>query len=233
MLGWDWGPRLPDAGIWRDIYLLENDEPYITDVRITQKHDNGSVFLNVNAKTSKDCDIKIIVTDPDGKEVEIENDKETKIQEPKLWWPNGYGKQYLYKVTVQAIKGGKVIDENQKKIGLRTLKLIREKDEWGESFCHEINGIRIFAMGADYIPEDNILSRCNADRTRKLLQCCIDAHFNAIRVWGGGYYSVHDTACGDKNSRRASADYQRLVSRRGGALRAGGMFTCARDSTAV
>ena len=95
MLGWDWGPRLPDAGIWRDIYLLENDEPYITDVRITQKHDNGSVFLNVNAKTSKDCDIKIIVTDPDGKEVEVENAKETKIQEPKLWWPNGYGKQYL------------------------------------------------------------------------------------------------------------------------------------------
>ena len=188
MLGWDWGPRLPDAGIWRDIYLLENDEPYITDVRITQKHDNGSVFLNVNAKTSKDCDIKIIVTDPDGKEVEIKNDKETKIQEPKLWWPNGYGKQYLYKVTVQAIKDGKVIDENQKKIGLRTLKLIREKDEWGEGFCHEINGIRIFAMGADYIPEDNILSRCNADRTRKLLQCCIDANFNAIRVWGGGYY---------------------------------------------
>ena len=188
MLGWDWGIRLPDAGIWRDIYLMDADKPYITDVRITQKHEKGSVFLTTTVTTSKDCDIKIVVNDPDGKVIEIENEKETKIQEPKLWWPHGYGKQCLYRVIVQAIKDGKVIDENEKKIGLRTLKLIREKDEWGESFCHEINGIKIFAMGADYIPEDNILSRCSKERTEKLLRAGIDANFNAIRVWGGGYY---------------------------------------------
>ena len=188
MLGWDWGPRLPDAGIWRNIYLMEADEPYITDVRIIQRHDNGKVFLTVKADTSKECGLKISVTDPDGKVVELEDGIEKEIENAKLWWPNGYGKQYLYKVVCESIKDGKVTDINQKKIGLRTLELVKEKDEWGESFCHAINGIKIFAMGADYIPEDNILSRCNEARSRKLLQACVDSNFNTIRIWGGGYY---------------------------------------------
>lgn len=188
MLGWDWGPRLPDAGIWRNIYLMEADEPYITDVRIIQRHDNGKVFLTVKADTSKECSLKISVTDPDGKVVELEDGIEKEIENAKLWWPNGYGKQYLYKVVCESIKDGKVTDINQKKIGLRTLELVKEKDEWGESFCHAINGIKIFAMGADYIPEDNILSRCNEARSRKLLQACVDSNFNTIRIWGGGYY---------------------------------------------
>jgi len=64
----------------------------------------------------------------------------------------------------------------------------RQKDKWGESFAHEVNGVQIFAMGADYIPEDNVLSRVTPQRTRKLLEQCVAANFNAIRVWGGGYY---------------------------------------------
>ena len=64
----------------------------------------------------------------------------------------------------------------------------REKDEWGEEFCHVVNGVKVFAMGADYIPEDNILARVTPERTRRLLEDCKAANFNAIRVWGGGYY---------------------------------------------
>lgn len=188
MLGWDWGPRLPDAGIWRDIYLIDADEPYIEDVRILQNHSDGKVLLSVTAKTSLDCDIDIKITSPNGEVFTCENSKKIEIKNPELWWPNGYGKQNLYKVEVNAIKNGKVTDTIEKKVGLRTLTLFREKDEWGESFCHEINGIKIFAMGADYIPEDNILSRCSKERTEKLLNACVNANFNTIRVWGGGYY---------------------------------------------
>ena len=83
------------------------------------------------------------------------------------------------------------MDNRALRIGLRTLKLIREKDKYGESFCHEVNGVRFFAMGADYIPEDNILSRITEERTRKLLEQCVQCNFNAIRVWGGGFYP-HD-----------------------------------------
>ena len=75
-----------------------------------------------------------------------------------------------------------------KKIGLRTLTMHIEKDEWGESFAHEVNGYQVFAMGADYIPEDNLLQRTSKERTRELLLQCKRANFNTIRVWGGGYY---------------------------------------------
>ena len=68
------------------------------------------------------------------------------------------------------------------------MTIAREKDEHGESFAHEVNGVKIFAMGADYIPEDNILSRVTPQRTRKLLEQCVAANFNCVRVWGGGYY---------------------------------------------
>ncbi len=188
MSGWDWGPRLPDAGIWRDIYVMSADAPCIEDVKILQKHDNGKVALNIEVATSLECDLDIKVISPSGEEIKVENCKEIEIKNAELWWPNGYGKQNLYKVEVKAIKDGIVTDTNEKKIGLRTLSLCREKDEWGESFCHEINGVKIFAMGADYIPEDNILSRINKERTKTLLKDCIFANHNAIRVWGGGYY---------------------------------------------
>ncbi len=188
MLGWDWGPRLPDAGIWRDIYLAEEDLPFITDFIIEQKHTGGRALLVPKVKTSAPCDTEIRLICPDGTVRSMENGKETAVEDPELWWPNGLGDQPLYTVTAQCVSDGKICDEQQKRIGLRSLKLIREKDEWGESFCHEINGVRFFAMGADYIPEDNILSACNGERTEKLLSDCVFANHNAIRVWGGGYY---------------------------------------------
>ena len=188
MMGWDWGPRLPDAGIWRDIYLVEEDTPYITDVRILQRHENGKVYLTVNAQTNKTCDIEISIISPSEETILLKNGVETEIENPLLWWPRGYGKQDLYTIICKAKENDVVFDENKKRVGLRTLILCKEKDEWGESFCHEVNGVKIFAMGADYIPEDNILSRITKERTGTLLKACVDANFNAIRVWGGGYY---------------------------------------------
>ena len=191
MSGWDWGPMLPDAGIWKDIYLIDGSIPRITEVRILQKHVDTKVYLTVKASTSKRAATKIILTSPDGTEMELENNKQTEIENPRLWWPHGYGEQPLYSVAVQCSYKGEVVDETEKKVGLRTLYVSREKDEWGEEFCYKVNGIKIFAMGADYIPEDNILSRLSKERTEKLLKDCLFANFNAIRVWGGGFYP-HD-----------------------------------------
>ena len=188
MLGWDWGPMLPDAGIWRDIYLIDGKLPRITDVRILQKHSKGKVALTVKAQTSLPATVKVKVITPDGQTITAKNNSTVKIKNPQLWWPNGYGKHPLYKVVVEAMVGGKVVDTNEKKVGLRTLVISREKDEWGEEFCYKINGIKIFAMGADYIPEDNILSRLSREKTEKLLKDCLFANFNSIRVWGGGFY---------------------------------------------
>lgn len=188
MMGWDWGPRLPDAGIFRDIYLLEKNTARILEFHPVQEHDNGEVFITPNVLTDTEAIVRITLTDPNGKTIELPKNHKTKIQDPQLWWPNGLGEHPLYTITADVLENGEVVDRVTKKIGLRTLKLIREKDVWGESFYHEVNGIAFFAMGADYIPEDNILSRVTKERTRKLMEQCIDANFNAIRVWGGGYY---------------------------------------------
>ena len=188
MLGWDWGPRLPDAVIWRNIGFIVLDSARITEFRVVQRHDNGKVFVNPKVSIDKEAEVAVTVVTPTGKTLTLEANKEVEIENPQLWWPHGLGEQALYTVNVEVVEGGKVVDSQSKRIGLRVLKLIREKDRYGESFLHEVNGVRFFAMGADYIPEDNVFSRITPERTKWLLKQCYDCNFNAIRVWGGGYY---------------------------------------------
>lgn len=188
MMGWDWGPRLPDAGIWRDIYLVYKDSARIVDFELVQEHRDTGVYLLPKVKLDADAEIRLELCSPDKELTALVANELNYISKPKLWWPSGLGEQNLYTVTLSVLEDGKQVDFSQKKIGLRELKLIREKDKYGASFCHEINGIRFFAMGADYIPEDNILSRITKERTEVLLGACKSCNFNAIRVWGGGYY---------------------------------------------
>lgn len=188
MFGWDWGPRLPDAGIWKEVELIGCDSSRLEDVAIRQIHEKDLVTLNVEVKQSGNAEVRIRVTDPDG-ENELQSDgRPVVIEDPRLWWPNGLGEQPLYTVIVELIEGGRIADTCTKRVGLRTMTIKREKDQWGESFAHCVNGLEFFAMGADYIPEDNIFSRITPERTRRLLLQCKAAHFNVIRVWGGGAY---------------------------------------------
>lgn len=192
MSGWDWGPRLPDAGIWRDISLIIADSDRLKEIHITQRHENGRVFVTPTVTTERGtAEVRIQITAPDGSVFELPANTESEIANPMLWWPHGLGDANLYVFRVELLENGSIADSRALRIGLRTLKLIREKDKYGESFCHEVNGVRFFAMGADYIPEDNILSRITEERTRKLLEQCVQCNFNAIRVWGGGFYP-HD-----------------------------------------
>ncbi|MGN1180785.1 MAG: glycoside hydrolase family 2 protein [Suilimivivens sp.] len=199
MFGWDWGPRIPDAGIFRDVTLLGIEESRIDSVYVSQIHEEGEVTLDFDVTLElfgkeDAAEIEVSVISPSGKVYtpnlsENKEDYRIKIDDPQLWWPHGYGKQPLYQVTVTLLSGkGTVLDTWEKKIGLRTLTVNTEQDEWGNCFAHEVNGVKIFAMGADYIPEDNILSRVTAERTRKLLEDAVQANHNCIRVWGGGYY---------------------------------------------
>ena len=193
MMGWDWGPRLTDAGVWKDIYLLIEDSDRISDVNIIQRHSEGKVFVTPSVKTKNStAEILIEVTAPCGKSYVLKPNTESEIEDAQLWWPNGFGEQNLYTFEIKLLENEQIVDCDTKRIGLRELKLIREKDEWGESFCHEVNGLRFFAMGADYIPEDNIMSRYSKERTYTLLKHCKDCNFNAIRVWGGGIYPHDD-----------------------------------------
>ena len=189
MFGWDWGPRLPDAGIWRDISIIGVEVARIRDVHVLQHHEENKVTLEVNThvtKISGTASVSVTVTAPCGKTWKAQGEKAViEIEDPQLWWPAGLGEQPLYVVDVQLGDG---LDSWTRRIGLRTMSVNREKDEWGEKFAHCVNGVDVFAMGADYIPEDNLLPRVNPERTRRLLEDARAANMNCVRIWGGGYY---------------------------------------------
>lgn len=200
MFGWDWGAHLPDAGIWRPVHLLGMDTAHIDTVEVLQHHENDKVTLEIHpdihmAKGKEDgkkgLSIHVSITDPYGKEVISTKNmaSDILIDNPMLWWPHGYGEQNLYTVSVDLVaQSGQVIDNWTRKIGLRTITMDRTKDQWGERFATCVNGVNIFAMGADYIPEDHLLGRVTKETTRTLLEKAVFANFNSIRVWGGGYY---------------------------------------------
>lgn len=188
MSGWDWGPQLPDMGIFRDVEISAYDTDKFDGVFIYQEHNENSVTLKLSYETLHKKDDISVLAQIDGQNVALKEGRgSVTIDNPKLWWPKEYGKQNLYDITFFLKKGEKIIDTITKKIGLRTLTVSTGENNDNE-FCFVINGIKIFAMGANYIPEDNILSRVNKERTKKLLNACVDANFNCIRIWGGGYY---------------------------------------------
>lgn len=216
MFGWDWGPRLPDAGIWKSVKLVGYSVARLDSVYVKQHHEGGRVTLMLDVDVERIngerlyrfgqdagklevLTVQVLLTTPEGKQYtfsEQEMLQGIRIEKPLLWWPNGYGKQPLYEIEVQLLQkdngedgqAGILLDSWKRRIGLRTMTMHREKDAYGESFCHQVNGVKVFAMGADYIPEDNILARITPERTYQLLLQAKNAHHNCIRVWGGGFY---------------------------------------------
>ncbi len=197
MFGWDWGAHLPDAGIFRPVSLIGVKKARLLGVYVRQEHVDGEVRLHLNPEVSEAvCTVDqegLVYTAeikaPDGSvQSYADSPKEVLIERPQLWWPNGYGGQPLYTVKVTLYADGEPVDVWERRIGLRTMTMRIRKDEWGECFAHEVNGVAVFAMGADYIPEDHLLGRVSLQTTRKLLEQCVAANHNAIRVWGGGYY---------------------------------------------
>ena len=195
MFGWDWGPRLPDCGIWRDIEILGVDYARIRDVHIRQRHEGGRVLIGLDTRLTRyvegDLRVAVTVTAPDGGVLFATGEQcEITVENPMLWWPAGLGEQPLYRVDVTLTCEGAELDQWQGRIGLRTLSVCRDADPdgKGETFCHIVNGVKVFAMGADYIPEDNLLGRRSPERTRRLLEDAKLANMNCVRVWGGGAY---------------------------------------------
>lgn len=199
MYGWDWGPVLPDAGIWRSVSLVGVKFGSIENVRIRQEHKENSVKLCIDTEigntTTDDLYLECVITDPDGVNSIVKTNRPKQhnsavcvILNPKLWNVRGFGKQNLYEVKVKLYHKEMLVDAKKLKIGLRTIEVCRRKDDIGEEFCFKVNGLKIFAMGANYIPEDNFIGRCSRERTEWLLRDCAAANYNMIRVWGGGYY---------------------------------------------
>lgn len=188
MFGWDWGPQLPDAGIFRSIELSSHGAVQLGETYVRQQHKDGSVTLRMETALTGDTEGALVsyeVTSPEGEILYSGTDCETEIKAPQLWWPRGYGEQPLYRVKV-SLNGG--AETKEYRIGLRTMTVSRDEDEWGEEFAFQVNGVKIFAMGADYIPDDCFYSHITSDVLKRDLEAAAFANYNCLRIWGGGYY---------------------------------------------
>ena len=201
--GWDWGPVCVSAGIWRSIALRAWSRARISDWKLHQQHDpSGSVTLTVSVQAGATRPGGLVaeavlrfgdqIVARGSSPVDEAGEIVLQVENAQLWWPNGMGDQPLYDLEILLTdETGGALDRVEKRVGLRTLELIREPDAHGTSFVFAANGVRFFAKGSNWIPLDQYPSSRNLERYRSLLESASEAHMNMIRVWGGGFYS-HD-----------------------------------------
>lgn len=202
--GWDWGPRFVTSGIWKSVYLkawneISIDHVYYRQISLDEKeallHFQGRVIADKAGQAN--LEIRCSDEEPDLLASKIvmlrkgENDLDLDfiIPNPERWWPNGLGNPQLYTLTSSITKGS-VSAQYTNRIGLRTIELIREPDNFGESFYFKVNGIPVFMKGANYIPQDNFLNHVMATEYEHLIRSVKDANMNMLRVWGGGIYEL-------------------------------------------
>jgi beta-mannosidase len=205
--GWDWGPKFVTSGIWRPVRLEAWDKVRIADFAVHQRDVSREVAhldaeVEVEATVAGSGKVSVQFSD-DGKPVKVIEtvsfhagrnviDLPLEIREPKLWYPAGYGDQPLYEFTAQVGTGSQPAETRKTRAGLRSIVLRRQLDKWGRSFELVVNGIPVFAKGADVIPFDSFPNRVTTAYYRRILESARDANMNMIRHWGGGYYEADE-----------------------------------------
>jgi beta-mannosidase len=197
--GWDWGPRLVTSGIWRPVTLKAWDEAKIENLQIVQNEvsEEKATFTAVfeieavndgKANLSVSNDDTMLATSTVELKKGVEKYKvDFEIANPKLWWINGLGEAHLYNISGELKVGSGIVSE-ETRIGIRTLELVRDKDDTGTSFYFKLNGHPVFMKGANYIPNDVFLPRVTEENYRKVIETAKISNNNMLRVWGGGVY---------------------------------------------
>jgi beta-mannosidase len=212
--GWDWGPRFVTSGIWRPARLEAWDSVRISDFAIRQRDVSKDVAhadaeFEVEAAVASPARVTVTygpvgapiagVAPSISRTVNLHSgvniiDLPVEIRQPRLWYPAGYGDQPLYEFTALVSSGPAALAAESRKIkvGIRSIELRRDLDKWGRSFELVVNGIPVFAKGADVIPFDSFPNRVTTADYRNILQSARDANMNTIRHWGGGYYETDE-----------------------------------------
>ena len=199
--GWDWGPRLVTSGIWRPVYLEAWNDVRIENVQLIQnKVNSGSARLSSVVEIISDDDASgaVVSVKADGKVVSQKKVDLVKgmnkvtldytIKNPKLWWTNGLGNPYLYDFTTTVAMSDGTKDSVDDRIGIRSLRVVEDKDEAGTTLYFELNGKPVFMKGANYIPSDNFLPRVTDEKYERTILDAKNANMNMLRIWGGGIY---------------------------------------------
>jgi beta-mannosidase len=207
--GWDWGPRYLTEGIWKPIRLETWDALRIDNFHVRQQKinsDAAEVIAELTIEASRPATVSIAYNHNELSAPQASDGSQTvqldtginhisfpmRIASPRLWYPAGYGAQARYRFSTSIRLGREVAAEAALTTGLRQVELRRVVDQWGKSFEFVINGIPVFAKGADVIPFDSFPDRVTPAQHRQILQSARDAHMNMVREWGGGYYESDD-----------------------------------------
>ena len=198
--GWDWGPIINTSGIWKPIKItswnnMKLDDVYFKQEKLTDSVASLSVKYTISSHTAVEEATLEIKFDNTTHKIATPVKKGThtyatnlEIKNPKRWWTYSLGEPYLYKFDI-TLKEGRYLKAKQKAtIGLRTIKLITEKDSKGKTFYFELNGVPVFMKGANYIPQNSMQNKVTDAHYEKLLNDVVDANMNMLRVWGGGIY---------------------------------------------
>nr|WP_216673906.1 glycoside hydrolase family 2 protein [Saccharibacillus endophyticus] len=201
--GWDWGPRFVTSGIWRAVRLEAWTGQRITDLFIRQNEVTASkakLTAIVTVESDRDFEGRLRIS-AEGLDIDrteqISRGENTirfefEVDDPKLWWSRGLGDAHLYTFTAGILEGESLSAEKSVRTGLRSVKLKREKDGAGASFYIELNGVPVFAKGANHIPNDNFETDVTRERYRYEIVSAAEANMNMLRVWGGGIYEEDD-----------------------------------------
>jgi beta-mannosidase len=206
--GWDWGPRFVTCGVWRPVRLEAWDDARLAGLHVVQNQlsrESAQLTAEVEVEASGSSDAVLLVEDVQDRRVAARQPVRLSpganrfalkltIADPQLWWPAGLGPQKLYTLRARLLvgKGERAADELSARIGLRTLELRQQPDSDGKSFTFVVNGVPVFAKGANWVPADSFPERVTRERYRHLLESARDANMNMLRVWGGGYYEADD-----------------------------------------
>jgi beta-mannosidase len=203
--GWDWGPRLVTCGIWREVHLEIGTEArieswYARTHCITPEHAvvlagigierlPGVPPMPLSMRAALTHGVRTITAQShaSGRSSEAR----ILVPNPELWRPAGDSPQPLHHLTLELIgPEGRVLDTASGRIGIRTVSLLQEPDPdgMGKTFTFVVNGRRVFAKGADWIPVDNLIGAAPKERYRELVRMAAEANMNMLRVWGGGVY---------------------------------------------
>ena len=207
--GWDWVDVLPNIGIWRGVSLEGHSGIILNDVSATARIEPSATFLDVSVVienlhpwADRIGDVRVTIRPP--KDKPIQRQARVRVQvgrsqlnwqipipNPQFWWPNGMGDQPLYTVSVETIHELSQCDRREMCVGLRTIDIDRsEMPKGGSRFCIRVNGQEVFCKGGNWIPADAIIARVDKKKYETLVSEARNAHFNMLRIWGGGIYEA-------------------------------------------
>ncbi|EJY56040.1 glycoside hydrolase family 2 TIM barrel [Alicyclobacillus hesperidum URH17-3-68] len=197
--GWDWGPRLVTSGIWRPVKLEAWSQARITDVYIHQSSvtlEHAVLEANIDIDSEVDG-LALLQLHVEGRVIErqvtLRRGMQTytipvDIPDPRLWWPRGYGEANLYTFRARVLIAETVIASRTLRTGLRDIQLVQTNDDMGTSFYFQVNGVPVFAKGANHIPNDSFITEVDEERYRHEIVTASESNMNMLRVWGGGVY---------------------------------------------